>query len=137
MVNQKEGPVSAASDVVGRYLDAIERGDRPALEALLAPEMRFVERPNRLSPAGSDRDRDAILASFERGRGILRAQRYERVSVLVDGDQVAVELRWVGVLAVPVLGKAPGDELVAWVGAFFTVRGGQLVRQVNHDCFVA
>ena len=49
------------------------------IEALLDPELRFVERPNLVSPRGSERDRGQVLGSVEVGRKLLRDQSFDVV----------------------------------------------------------
>jgi len=52
-----------------------------------------------------------------------------------SGDEVAVELEWKGVLAVP-LGNLPaGYEMKADVAMFLTFRDGKIVSQRNYDCY--
>lgn len=121
--------------VVPLYLAAIENEDLRQLEAVLHPEVRFVERPNRVSPHGGERDRATILASFAAGQKLLQSQKYEILSMIADGDRLATESRWTAVLRLPALGKQPGESLEAFFGSFYTLRDGQIWRQVNYDCF--
>ena len=71
----------------------------------------------------------------ERGRRVLRAQRYEVRTAVASGQEVALEVLWVGVLAVAVGSLAIGDEMRANFGVFLTFRDGLIVRQRNYDCF--
>lgn len=48
---------------------------------------------------------------------------------------MAIEARWIGVLAIP-FGRIPaGGELTAHFGVFFRLRDGRIVSQNNYDCF--
>ncbi|MCB9104480.1 MAG: hypothetical protein H6633_09585 [Anaerolineales bacterium] len=55
----------------------------------------------------------------EEGKHLLKQQSYTVKSAVGDGDQVAVEAEWVGVLAIP-LGNLPvGYEMRAYFAMFF------------------
>ena len=66
-------------EVVERFLAAFDRRwpTDAELDELLAPEVRFVERPSLVSPKGSERDAAAMRAGIEAGRKLLAWQRYE------------------------------------------------------------
>ena len=68
---------------------------------------------------------------------LLRSQRYEVRRRVENGDEVAVELEWTGVLAVPVaaMSLAAGHEMKAFVAMFLTFRNGKIVSQRNYDCY--
>lgn len=121
-----------------RYLAAIE-SDPPGAEAAslsyYAPDVCQIEYPNRFTPNGAERDRRALADAAERGRRVLRSQRYEVRSALANGDEVALEVLWVGTLAVAVGTLAAGDEMRAHFGVFLTFRDGLIVQQRNYDCF--
>jgi ketosteroid isomerase-like protein len=124
-------PVSVAR----RYFDALERSDRAALDELLDPALTQHELPNKLQPQGRVRDRAAMLADFERGKSVLRSQRYEVRNAVAQGDRVALEVTWTGTLAVP-LGTLPaGAEMRASLAIFLELRAGRIVAQSNYDCF--
>jgi ketosteroid isomerase-like protein len=65
----------------------------------------------------------------------MRAQRYEVHTALANGDEVALEVVWVGTLAIAVGSLAAGDEMRANFGVFLTLRDGLITRQRNFDCF--
>jgi ketosteroid isomerase-like protein len=99
--------------------------------------MRFVERPNLVSPRGSERDREQVLASVEVGRQLLRDQRFEVVDPVVEGDRVASRVVWTGTLAVEAPPYAAGAQLRADSSMHFTLRDGRIAHQENFDCFQA
>lgn len=70
-----------------------------------------------------------------RGGRVLRSQRYEVLTAIADGDEVALEVLWVGILAVAIGSLAEGDEMRAHFGVFLTFRDGLIARQRNYDCF--
>lgn len=127
-------PTSSRS-VVRAYLSAIERGDLPALLATLHPRAEQVEYPNRLKPGGDRRGIDAMARDFERGREILRNQRYEVISEVHDADGAAIRVLWRGELAIAVGGLRPGDTMVAHSAIVFAFEDGLIRRQFNYDCF--
>jgi len=123
-------------ELTRRYFAALEAGATgDALAAFYAPEAVQEEFPNRLLPHGARRDLDAILKAAERGRQVMASQRYEILRAVADGDQVAVEFRWAGTLAVPVGPLAVGAEMRGRFALFVEFRDGRIVSQRNYDCF--
>ena len=65
-------PLSSTSsnvEVVERFLAAFDRRwpTEEELAEVLAPEVRFIERPNLVSPTGSERDAASMRAGLEKG----------------------------------------------------------------------
>ncbi|EYF04628.1 nuclear transport factor 2 family protein [Chondromyces apiculatus] len=122
-------------DVVRRYLASIGQGDQEATLSFFADDVVQEEFPNRLMPQGATRDLEAIREGGRRGAKVMAAQRYEVLNAMASGEQVAVEVVWVGTLAVP-FGSIPvGGEMRARFAIFVTLRDGKIVRQHNYDCF--
>jgi hypothetical protein len=56
---------------------------------------------------------------------------------MAGGNRVALEVEWIGTLAVP-LGSIPaGGQTKAFLAVFMEFREGKIVRQRNYDCFEA
>ena len=133
---------AANLETARRYLAAIEAstaGDRGAAsggaEGFFAPDVVQEEFPNRVVPNGARRDLTALHEAAERGRKVLRGQRYEVRAAYAVGDTVILETLWVGTLAVP-LGTIPaGGEMRAHFAVVLELRDGRIVRQRNYDCF--
>jgi ketosteroid isomerase-like protein len=127
----------SAADVVERYLALIADHDSdPAeLAALLHEGFRFVERPNLVSPRGSERDREEVVRSLAAGRELLSSQRYDVRDHLVSGDRVVSRVVWTGTVARDAGPFAAGAELRAESTMHFVVRDGLIVEQENFDCF--
>jgi len=126
-------------ELARQYLAAIEASSSPNSSAdplrFFAPDVIQVEYPNQFVRQGATRDLDAIVQASERGRKVVSAQRYEVHSALAYADRVALEVLWVGTLAVPVGTLAQGAEMRAHFGVFLTFRDGRILRQHNYDCF--
>ena len=119
-----------------RYLAAIEAGDESSNPfAFLAPDITQIEYPNQLMPKGATRDLAAMKEAAARGKSVMRAQRYEVRTAIANGGEVALEILWVGTLAVALGSLAAGDEMRAHFGVFLTFRDGLITRQRNYDCF--
>ena len=73
----------------------------------------------------------------ERPHPVRRAERARFGLPLLrrPGQEVALEVLWVGTLAVPVGSLIMGDEMRANFGVFLTFRDGLITRQRNYDCF--
>jgi hypothetical protein len=68
------GGEAGSAAVVERFLAAFDRRwpTEAELDELLAPDVRFVERPNLVNPKGGERDAAAMRAGMEAGRKLLR-----------------------------------------------------------------
>jgi ketosteroid isomerase-like protein len=124
---------------VERFIAAFDRR-WPAddeLADLVAPGVRFVERPNVVNPAGSDRDAEAMRAGLEAGRGLLAWQRYEVRDHVARGDRVVTRMRWSGELAVDAGPWAKGTRLSAWCVAHYRLEDGRIAEIEHHDCYDA
>ena len=116
--------------VIDRYLSLIaDPSSEPGqIGELLAPGMRFVERPNLVNPGGTERSSVQMLKSLERGRELVHDQRFDVLDHLVAGDRVVTRAVWTGTLA-------DGSRLRADSSMHFTLRDGRIARQENYDCF--
>ena len=127
-------------DLVRRFIATVDAGTRDELPEdafvdFYHPDVVQVEHPNRFNPAGATRDRAALHQNAGAGRRLMKEQRYQIVSAIAQGDHVAVEATWTGVLAIA-LGPLPaGHVLRAHLGMFFEIRDGKIWRQRNYDCF--
>lgn len=120
-------------ELARRYLAAIEAGT--GADASMAPDIQQEEFPNRFVPAGARRDLAALREAADRGRKVLRGQRYEVRKAYAVGDTVILEVLWVGTLAVPVGSLPEGGEMRAHFAVFLEIRDGLIYRQRNYDCF--
>ena len=76
-----------------------------------------------------------MMEDLRRGKAILREERYEVLEAVAAGETVAMQVRWTGVLAVPVAALQPGDSMICESGIFLRFSGGRVVEQHNYDCF--
>jgi ketosteroid isomerase-like protein len=119
-----------ARSVVERYYATVADlgASTESLRELLHPDLRVVEHPNAIHPQGTVRDRDAVIAAYEDGKGMLSDQSFELDELLVYGDRVAVRANWRGTLAA-------GAMLEARVAAFLTVVDGRIIELDTYDCY--
>lgn len=118
------------------YLKALEDSRLGAEVATLFDEaIVFTEHPNRIKPAGATADRSRMTANSETGKSILRSQSYEIQNAVCDGDKVALQVLWKGVVDIPMGDLKPGDTMVCFSGMFLTFKDGKIIRQHNYDCF--
>jgi len=123
-------------NVARRFLLALEQGATgERLSEFLTDDVTAEEFPNRLNPAGAQRDAPALKLAFERGRRLLTSQRYEVVSDVATGDRVALEVRWTGTLAMAVPPWPEGAQMRARFAIFMDLRDGRIARMRNYDCF--
>jgi ketosteroid isomerase-like protein len=118
------------------YLRAVaSMGPFENVAQFFTPDVIFQEFPNRISPQGRVSRAADMQAGYEKGRTIMRSQIYDVKRIVESGDEIAVELEWTGVLAVPVLGLPAGTEMRAFVAMFLTFRDGKIVSHRNYDCY--
>lgn len=118
------------------YLAAIERGESgEALRRFFTDDFEQIEYPNALNPKGQRSDLASALERSERGKRVLKSQRFRVVSAVASGDRVAIEIEWTGVLAIPVASLQAGSEMRANFAMFLEFRAGCIARQHNYDCF--
>lgn len=107
----------------------------PELHALFDPEFVFYERPNRLNPNGRTLPRDELRALTAKAKQITLEQRYEVVHALAVGDEVALEVEWMGRFNLAFASTPAGQPIRAKLGMFLTFRAGRLLSQRNYDCY--
>jgi ketosteroid isomerase-like protein len=121
---------------VHQYLQAVaSMGPFEDVAAFYSPDVAVQEFPNRIAPEGRIRRGADLRAPYEQGRRLLRSQTYTVQRILEAGEEVAVELEWVGVLAIPVMNLPAGSEMKAFVAMFLTFRDGKIISQRNYDCY--
>ena len=119
-----------------RYLEALETGARDAVLAeFFTKDVIQEEFPNRLSPIGVHRNLNAILDAARKGRHVIRAQKFEIMNSIADGDRVALEVFWSGILAVPVDTLPADAQIRAHFSMWLEFKDGKIARQHNYDCF--
>lgn len=117
-----------------RYLRQLGAWDLAGMASLYATDIDQVEFPNRIHREGRRRDRTAIIADAEKVRRRFIHQSYEVVSAMADGERVALEVLWRGVLAEPMGDHPAGAELAAHSAIFLEFRNGRIVSHRNYDC---
>ncbi len=128
--------MSDVLDFCKRYFAALERGATgDELAAFYTPDAVQLELPNRLMPQGARRDLAGLLEAAERGKRAMSAQRFEILHAVVQGDQVALEIQWTGMLAVAFAALPVGAEMRARFAVFLELRDGRIALQRNYDCF--
>src|SRR5262245_28643592 len=132
----RRSEMAAESENVQRvreYLEAIEQGGDAG--RFLHPEAGLEQLPSRLYPTGARVDVRGAQEAAEKGKKILRSQRFQVRSAVAQGDRVAMEVDWRGTLAVPMGQLQPGAELHAQFGMFVQLRDGRILAQRNYDCY--
>ena len=125
-----------ALEFVKRYFRALETGTTgDTLAKFFTDDVIQEELPNRLVPSGARRGLAEILDGAEKGQRAVRAQSYRILNSVVAGESLALEVEWLGTLAVP-LGTIPaGGQMRARFAVFLEMRNGKIARQRNYDCF--
>ena len=125
-------------ELAREYLRAVESmGPLENVSRFYSVDIEFHEFPNRIVPQGRVRKRADLQPAYGQAQKLLCSQRYDVRRVVENGDEVAVELEWTGVLAValPAMNLPAGHEMKAYVAMFLTFRDGKIVSQRNYDCY--
>ncbi|HEY1277735.1 MAG TPA: nuclear transport factor 2 family protein [Thermoleophilaceae bacterium] len=128
---------NANVEVVERFLASFDRRwpTDGELDELLRPDVTLVERPNPVSPDGSESDAAAIRAGVEMGRRMLAWQSYAVRDHVAAGDSVVTRMRWEGELAIAVGPWPAGTRLAAWCVAHYRLVDGRIAAIEQHDCY--
>lgn len=122
--------------LIREYLAALESGETgDPLRRFFTSDATQIELPNLLNRNGQESNIDQLVQRSLLGQKLLSAQTYEIVSMMADGDSVAVEAHWTGTLAVPLGTLSAGAQMRAAFAMFFLCRGGRIINQRNYDCF--
>ena len=123
-------------ELLKQYLAALERGVTGAeLAEFFTADAREQGLPNPFSPRGDDRPLVEMLAAVERGRQLFRARSYEVVSAVATAQGAAIEVLWIGTLAVAIDKLPVGSQLRARVALFFEIRDGRIALVRHYDSY--
>ena len=130
-------PGRSPEAAVRAYLDVVADlgSTQDDLLAVLHPDVVFVEHPSPMSPHGRTHGRDGMVAGFLAGKDLLSEQQIDVQGVLVEGDRVAVQSTWTGVVRHDAGALAAGTRLTAHLAGFFTVHDGLVSRHETYDCY--
>ena len=121
---------------VRAYVAAVEGGATgDDLAAFYHPDVTQEEFPNRLIPAGIQRDLAAILEGAEAGSKLMERQIYDIHTLTEVGDRVILEYTWTGYPRTPVGAIRPGESMSARICQVIEYEDGLIIRQRNYDCF--
>ncbi len=125
--------MTARMDIANAYLRAIEEG--ATTRDFFTDDAVQEEFPNRLNPNGGRSDVVEMQARGERGRALVRWQRYDMVGAFESGDTVILEVNWSAAFNVAIASLALGDTMRARFAVFLEFEGDRIRRQRNYDCF--
>lgn len=118
------------------YIAAVEGGAvGDDLAAFYHPDVIQHEFPNRLVPAGVERELADILRGAEAGQKLMQRQIFDIHTVTEVGDRVILEYTWTGYPREPVGHIRPGEAMRARICQVIEYEDGLIIRQRNYDCF--
>jgi ketosteroid isomerase-like protein len=122
--------------VAREYLAALESGEPgDALRRFFTQDFVQIEYPNALNPRGQRSDLDSMVERCDRGKQVIRSQRFRIENAVESDDSLALEVEWTATLAIPLASLPAGGEMHAHIGVFLDFRDGKIARQRNYDCF--
>lgn len=122
--------------VVRGYYAAMARG--PASiewDRWFAPEVLQEEFPNRLLPAGTQRDLRELREAAVLGQALMAEQEFEVLDLVASGPKVVVEATWRGRVARDAGPFKAGTQLRTRFVQVLELRDGKIVAMRNYDCF--
>ena len=121
--------MTARMDIANAYLRAIEEG--ATICNFFTDDAVQEEFPNRLNPNGGRSDIVEMQARGERGRALVRWQRYDIVGAFESGDTVILEVNWSAAFNVAIASLALGDTMRARFAVFLEFEGtGSVVSEL-------
>lgn len=122
--------------IARRYIKAIESGaSGDEIVSFFAPEVVVQIFPSRFFPHGTREDLAGIRAAADRGKKAMSSQQYQIRNEVASADQVALEIDWIGTLAVPFQTIPKGGQMRAHFAAFLQFKSGKIISQRNYDCY--
>jgi ketosteroid isomerase-like protein len=122
--------------IAKRYLKAIESAaSADEMASFFASEIVLEIFPSRFFPKGSQDNLAGICAAVERGKKAMSSQKYAIRNTVASGDKVALEVNWVGTLALPFQSIPIGGQMRAHFAMFLQFKDGKIVSQRNYDCY--
>lgn len=116
--------------IIQRYLDAYHRMDVASLVDCVADTIVFEN----VSNAGQSmriEGRQAFAELASQAAAMFASRRQTVRTAVVDGDNVALEVDWVGTPAVDLGPMKAGVEVAMRGASFITIADGKLVRIVD------
>jgi ketosteroid isomerase-like protein len=115
-------------EIAKNYLRLLETsGSADQLAQIFSPDIVQEEYPNLLKPKGDKRSYKDLQKDFDRGKLVIASQHYEILSATAQDDRVALEVRWTGVLAVPIKTLPAGAEMRGFSAIFLEFRNGKII----------
>ena len=123
-------------NTVERFLETLEnRNNFDELIPFYHSDIEQIEYPNLLTTVKTCRNLEDLKIAAEKGKGVLRSERYEIIKKYSFESSVIVEVVWRGVLAIPIGKLKAGDTMKAYFAQFYEFKDGKIIRQRNYDCF--
>ena len=123
-------------EIARKYLKAIESGaNGDEMAEFFSPEVIVEIFPSKFFPKASRSDLAGIRAAANRGKKAMARQEYRIINEVASGNMVALEIDWVGTLAVPFQEIPAGGQMRAHFAAFLEFKDGKIIRQRNYDCY--
>lgn len=123
-------------EVARRYLDALSSlASKEEIGAYFAEDATQEEFPHRFLQAAVTRSRSEILEARSLGLARFASQRYDLTGATGGGSQVAMEVRFQGVVASTGLEVSAGQELEARLALFLKFADGRIVRERVYACY--
>ncbi|WP_258806044.1 nuclear transport factor 2 family protein [Pseudarthrobacter sp. NS4] len=123
-------------DLVLQFIQVLEAGGGAAgIRPFLSDAFVLVEAPHLLSPEGSTRTLDDVLAGADQSSQVVSDQKFTIRRTTCEGSRVAVEADWSATVLMDLRYWDRGDTIRARTSSVFEVSAGLVVSQDSYDCY--
>ena len=100
------------------------------------PDATQIEYPNQLTKQTVTRSIQEISEASIKGSQLLTKQFFTIVKAYTLKENVIVEAKWEGTLAIPLATYPKGYVIKANFAQFYTFKEDKIFTQINYDCFL-
>jgi hypothetical protein len=123
-------------DCVLKFIRVLEAGGGAAdIRPFLADTFVLVEAPHLLSPEGSTRTLEDVLAGADQSSEVVADQKFVIRRTTCEGGRVAVEADWSATVLMDLRYWDRGEVIRARTSSVFEVSKGLIVSQDSYDCY--
>lgn len=124
-------------ELIQKYLSLLETfsDSQTSFDEILHPEFQQREYPNVLNKNGQLSDLADVVRRASAGKKMLSRQTYQILNSIEDGEQIALEVQWIGTMAIDAGSFKSNQVLKANFCFICEFKDGKIHRQRNYDCF--
>jgi ketosteroid isomerase-like protein len=119
-------------DAILRCIELFNKGTLEWVDTCYSKGMEWIELPKTGTPEGRRGDFGVFRQAASRLLQVFPDRRLRVLTIVAEGDQVALEQEWQGTAAVPLGAFGAGTVLSQRIASFFTLEKGMILRHVDY-----